>query len=318
MPPSVTGPSGAVLEPSKARRSGRGEPRRCRAPAANVARVRRTGRADALELRPACRFGRGASGLSAPASGTARRDQPAIRAASHRAEQVKTLEIEDGRVELRAATEPDYDCIFHIELVAAVQRIAGNGTGAHTRRLMGCSWTDTRSSVMKGRLHPTQKGKSHGGSRCRVAGRAISFDPRIPTPSRKIIRPSYEGGRHNLTKMSFLLHLRNTFWLLQSGGSRTTRVGTQCHLIFPQGRSRHALGIVAKTSPFQEADDPCHRKIRAASGPRAVALIAAVDRSRRPITRRRHTAIEWPFAKWIGRLNVSAMHPTKVPSCLGL
>ncbi|RVC41733.1 DUF932 domain-containing protein [Mesorhizobium sp. M4A.F.Ca.ET.020.02.1.1] len=48
---------------------------------------------------------------------------------SHRSEQVKTLEIEDGRVELRAVTGPDYGRIFDRELVAAVQRIAGNGTG---------------------------------------------------------------------------------------------------------------------------------------------------------------------------------------------
>lgn len=48
---------------------------------------------------------------------------------SHRAEQVKTLEAEDGRVELRAVTGPDYGRIFDHELVAAVQRIAGNGTG---------------------------------------------------------------------------------------------------------------------------------------------------------------------------------------------
>jgi hypothetical protein len=48
---------------------------------------------------------------------------------SHRAEQVKTLEVEDGRVELRAVTGPDYGRIFDYELVEAVQRIAGNGTG---------------------------------------------------------------------------------------------------------------------------------------------------------------------------------------------
>ena len=48
---------------------------------------------------------------------------------SHRAEQVKTLEIENGRVELRAVTGPDYGRIFDHELVEAVQRIAGNGTG---------------------------------------------------------------------------------------------------------------------------------------------------------------------------------------------
>ncbi|MFG1360148.1 MULTISPECIES: DUF932 domain-containing protein [Xanthobacter] len=48
---------------------------------------------------------------------------------SHRAEQVKTLEVEDGRVELRAVTGPEYGRIYDHELVAAVRRIAGNGTG---------------------------------------------------------------------------------------------------------------------------------------------------------------------------------------------
>jgi hypothetical protein len=48
---------------------------------------------------------------------------------SHRAEQVKTLETNDGRVQLRAVTGPDYGRIYDYELVAAVQRIAGNGTG---------------------------------------------------------------------------------------------------------------------------------------------------------------------------------------------
>lgn len=48
---------------------------------------------------------------------------------SNRAELVKTLEVEDGRVELRAVTGPDYGRIYDHELVAAVQKIAGNGTG---------------------------------------------------------------------------------------------------------------------------------------------------------------------------------------------
>ena len=48
---------------------------------------------------------------------------------SNRAEQIKTLETDDGRVELRAVTGPDYGRIFDYELVEAVQRIAGNGTG---------------------------------------------------------------------------------------------------------------------------------------------------------------------------------------------
>ena len=48
---------------------------------------------------------------------------------NHRAEQVKTLETHDGRVDLRAVTGPDYGRIFDHELVEAVQRIAGDGTG---------------------------------------------------------------------------------------------------------------------------------------------------------------------------------------------
>lgn len=48
---------------------------------------------------------------------------------SNRVEQIKTLETDDGRMELRAVTGPDYRRIFDAELVEAVQRIAGNGTG---------------------------------------------------------------------------------------------------------------------------------------------------------------------------------------------
>lgn len=48
---------------------------------------------------------------------------------SNRAEQIKTLETDNGRVELRAATGPEYGRIYDHELVEAVQRIAGNGTG---------------------------------------------------------------------------------------------------------------------------------------------------------------------------------------------
>lgn len=48
---------------------------------------------------------------------------------SQRAEQVKTLEIQNGRLELRAVTGPDYGRNFDDELVEAVQKIAGNCTG---------------------------------------------------------------------------------------------------------------------------------------------------------------------------------------------
>jgi len=48
---------------------------------------------------------------------------------NHNAELVKTLEMDDGRVELRAVTGPEYGRIWDKDLVAAVMSIAGNGTG---------------------------------------------------------------------------------------------------------------------------------------------------------------------------------------------
>ncbi|MGQ3231185.1 MAG: DUF932 domain-containing protein, partial [Blastomonas fulva] len=52
---------------------------------------------------------------------------------SNRVEQIKILETEAvasaHRIDLRAVTGPDYGRIFDHELVDAVQRIAGNGTG---------------------------------------------------------------------------------------------------------------------------------------------------------------------------------------------
>ncbi|MBX4870203.1 DUF932 domain-containing protein [Rhizobium bangladeshense] len=48
---------------------------------------------------------------------------------NHRAELVKTLELDDGRVELRAVTGPEYGRIWDHELVSAIMKIAGNGTG---------------------------------------------------------------------------------------------------------------------------------------------------------------------------------------------
>ena len=80
-------------------------------------------------------FGQLASLVSAPAAYL--RQLPAPLAGinlqygltNHRAEQVKTLETEGGRTELRAVTGPDYGRIYDHELVAAVQRIAGDGVG---------------------------------------------------------------------------------------------------------------------------------------------------------------------------------------------
>jgi hypothetical protein len=73
---------------------------------------------------------------------------------SHRAEQMKTLEIEDGRIELRAVTGPDYGRIFDHELVSAVQRIAGNGTGDTRWKVPGV--LDWSTGVYNPRVDVTQ------------------------------------------------------------------------------------------------------------------------------------------------------------------
>jgi len=80
-------------------------------------------------------FGQIASLVGAPASYL--RTLPAALAGinmqhgllSHRGEQVKLLSSGDGRAELRAVTGPDYGRIWDHELVSAVMKIAGNGTG---------------------------------------------------------------------------------------------------------------------------------------------------------------------------------------------
>lgn len=73
---------------------------------------------------------------------------------SHRAEQVKTLETDDGRLELRAVTGPDYGRIYDHELVAAVQRIAGNGIGDTRWKVPGV--LDWSTGIYNPRVDVTQ------------------------------------------------------------------------------------------------------------------------------------------------------------------
>ena len=64
---------------------------------------------------------------------------------SHRAELVKTLEADDGRVELRAVTGPDYGRIWDHELVSAVMKIAGDGVGDTRWKVPGLlDWSTMR------------------------------------------------------------------------------------------------------------------------------------------------------------------------------
>ncbi|AYG66040.1 DUF932 domain-containing protein [Rhizobium sp. CCGE531] len=80
-------------------------------------------------------FGQLCSIVGAPA--TYMRQLPAPLAAinlqhgllSHQAELVKTYEADEGRIELRAVTGPDYGRIHDWRLVEAVMKIAGDGVG---------------------------------------------------------------------------------------------------------------------------------------------------------------------------------------------
>jgi hypothetical protein len=64
---------------------------------------------------------------------------------THRAELVKTLEAENRRIELRAVTGPDYGRIWDHELVSAVMKIAGDGTGDTNWKVPGVlDWSTMR------------------------------------------------------------------------------------------------------------------------------------------------------------------------------
>ena len=67
---------------------------------------------------------------------------------SHRAELIKTLEVDDGRVELSAVTGPDYGRIWDHELVSAVMKIAGDGVGDTRWKVPGLlDWSTMRHNL---------------------------------------------------------------------------------------------------------------------------------------------------------------------------
>jgi hypothetical protein len=98
---------------------------------------------------------------------------------NHRVEQIKTLETEDGRTELRAVTGPDYGRICDHELVSAVRRIAGNGTGDTSWKVLGVlDWSTVPAhcpgswdgSVHRGRGRcPPGRTSRRGRPRCRTS-----------------------------------------------------------------------------------------------------------------------------------------------------
>lgn len=56
---------------------------------------------------------------------------------NHSAEMVKTLEMDDGRVQLRAVTGPQYGRIWDKDLIEAIMNIAGDGTGETRWKIPG-------------------------------------------------------------------------------------------------------------------------------------------------------------------------------------
>ena len=81
---------------------------------------------------------------------------------SHRTELLKTLEADDGRVELRAVTGPDYGRIWDHELVAAVIDIAG--AGLRLRYRFGRNPRDPRDNILAGTAYLREMHDRYGAA----------------------------------------------------------------------------------------------------------------------------------------------------------
>ena len=88
---------------------------------------------------------------------------------SHRTELLKTLEADDGRVELRAVTGPDYGRIWDHELVAAVIDIAG--AGLRLRYRFGRNPRDPRDNILAGTAYSREM-----HDRCGAAGLLAAYN----------------------------------------------------------------------------------------------------------------------------------------------
>jgi hypothetical protein len=152
-------------------------------------------------------FGQLASQVGAPAAYL--RQLPAPLAAinlqygltSHRAEQIKTLETDNGRLELRAVTGPDYGRIYDHELVEAVQKIAGNGTGDTRWKVPGV--LDWSTGVYNPRVDIT---KRHDHA-LRLGPRRVPVPGRRSQPDRS--RPIARRIARSLLPGLLLLELRS-------------------------------------------------------------------------------------------------------------
>ena len=96
---------------------------------------------------------------------------------SHRAELVKTLEADNGRIELRAVTGPDYGRIWDHELVAAVMKIAGNGIGDTRWKVPGVmDWSTMTHNPVCGRDQGHNNALRQRPRRVPVSGRRHQSD----------------------------------------------------------------------------------------------------------------------------------------------
>ncbi len=101
-----------------------------------------------------CSAGRCADFLSATASRAAGRHQPAAWSCSLAPRRAcrRRWRPTTGRLELRAVTGPDYGRIWDHELVAAVMKIAGNGTGDTRWKVPGVlDWATDGPQSVRGR-----------------------------------------------------------------------------------------------------------------------------------------------------------------------
>ncbi len=156
-----------------------GEPRQCRAAGSDGAGtgtnplrrpIGRSASCAALSARPS-------SYMRAASRAAGRRSTCNTAWSSHRAELVKTLEADDGRVELRAVTGPDYGRIWDHELVAAVMKIASNGTGDTRWKVPGVlDWDQDGAQSLRGRYQGDDDALRRRPRRVPVSGRRYPPD----------------------------------------------------------------------------------------------------------------------------------------------
>jgi hypothetical protein len=201
---------------------------------------------------------------------------------SHRAEQVKTLETDDGRTELRAVTGPDYGRIYDHSLVEAVQKIAGDGVRDTRWKVPGV--LDWSSGVYNPRANVSKETTTlYASDRDVFLFLVDDLNPIEGAPPRRISRLFLPRllllelrGRREDAGARLLLSSRPSARTATSGASKTFRKSSSATTNAPRRASRRRPRPRLSASPT-----PRHSLSSTASSPHAPRLLLAPTTSAR-------------------------------------